>query len=87
MRGEALEAAFRRRLYRGEDGQRTRHQYLDDEWDGISESAAYREIDEWPLAKAISDVCERPASDSHVRALVDAPRHWRARPQKEEREE
>lgn len=72
MRGKALDAAFRRRLYRGEDGQRTRQQYLDDEWDGISESAAYREIGEWPLAKAISDVCERPAPDSHVRALVDA---------------
>ncbi|MEU9797192.1 hypothetical protein AB0E27_42800 [Streptomyces sparsogenes] len=71
MRGKALESAFRRRLYRGEDGQRTRQQYLDDEWDGISESAAYREIGEWPLAKAISDVCERPAPDSHVRALVD----------------
>lgn len=71
MRGKALDAAFRRRLYRGEDGQRTRQQYLDDEWDGISESAAYREIAEWPLAKAIGDLCERPAPDSHVRALVD----------------
>jgi hypothetical protein len=71
MRGKALESAFRRCLYRGEDGQRTRQQYLDDEWDGISESAAYREIGEWPLAKAISDTCERPAPDSHVRALVD----------------
>ncbi|MFH9677403.1 hypothetical protein ACH4L5_34765 [Streptomyces sp. NPDC017405] len=72
MRGKALEAAFRRRLYRGEDGQRTRQQYLDDEWDGISESAAYREIGEWQLVKAISDTWERPAPDSHVRALVDA---------------
>lgn len=71
MRGKALEAAFRRHLYRGEDGQRTRQQYLDDEWDGISESAAYREISEWPLAKAITDAFERPAPDSHVRALVD----------------
>lgn len=71
MRGKALDAAFRRRLYRGEDGQRTRQQYLDDEWDGISESAAYREIGEWPLAKAITDALERPAPDSHVRALVD----------------
>ncbi|MCX4581335.1 hypothetical protein OHB41_51245 [Streptomyces sp. NBC_01571] len=71
MRGKALDAAFRRRLFRGEDGQRTRQQYLDDEWDGISESAAYREIGEWPLAKAITDVLERPAPDSHVRALVD----------------
>ncbi|MFI0901031.1 hypothetical protein [Streptomyces sp. NPDC020983] len=63
---------------------RTRQQYLDDEWDGISESAAYLEIREWPLAKAIGDVCERPAPDSHVRALVDvadeqgqqAVAHW-----------
>ncbi|MFJ3883343.1 hypothetical protein ACIPW5_38585 [Streptomyces sp. NPDC090077] len=86
MRGKALEAAFRRRLFRGEDGQRTRQQYLDDEWDGISESAAYREIGEWPLARAISDMCERPAPDSHVRALVDvaeqqgheAVAHWYA---------
>ncbi|BBG20776.1 hypothetical protein RVR_P235 (plasmid) [Actinacidiphila reveromycinica] len=72
MRGKALESAFRRKLYRGEDGQRTRQQYLDDEWDGISESAAYREISEWPLAKEISDVWERPAPDSHIRALLGA---------------
>ncbi|MEU6603292.1 hypothetical protein [Streptomyces flaveolus] len=72
MRGKALDAAFRRHLYRGEDGQRTRQQYLNDEWDGISESAAYREIAEWPLAKTITDAFERPAPDSHVRALVDA---------------
>ncbi|GGZ30139.1 hypothetical protein CP967_00025 [Streptomyces nitrosporeus] len=71
MRGKALAVAFSRQLYRGEDGQRTRQEYLDDEWDGISESAAYREIGEWPVAKAISDACERPAPDSHVRALVD----------------
>ncbi|WP_146066276.1 hypothetical protein [Streptomyces sp. ZL-24] len=71
MRGKALAVAFSRRLYRGEDGQRTRQEYLDDEWDGISESAAYREIGEWPVAKAISDACERPAPDSHVRTLVD----------------
>ncbi len=50
MRGKALDAAFRRRLFRG-DGQHTRQQYLDDEWDGISESAAYLEIKEWPLAR------------------------------------
>ncbi|MGW2585405.1 hypothetical protein ACWCYZ_29505 [Streptomyces virginiae] len=71
MRGKALDAAFRRRLYRGEDGQRTRQQYLDEEWDGMSESAAYREIGEWPLAEAIADACEQPAPDSHVRALLD----------------
>ncbi|GHJ24438.1 hypothetical protein [Streptomyces albus] len=71
MRGKALEAAFRRRLYRGEDGTRTRQEYLDDEWDGISESAAYREIGEWRLAAQIADICERPAPDSHVRALVE----------------
>ncbi|MEW1552190.1 hypothetical protein [Streptomyces tsukubensis] len=83
MRGKALDAAFRRHLFRG-DGQRTRQEYLDAEWDGISESAAYREIGEWPLAKAISDAFERPAPDSHVRALVDvagaqgheAVAHW-----------
>ncbi|MFD5064527.1 hypothetical protein [Streptomyces sp. NPDC058394] len=86
MRGKALEATFRRRLFRGEDGTRTRQQYLDDEWDGLSESAAYREISEWPLAKEISDACERPAPDSHVRALLDvaeaqghkAVAHWYA---------
>ncbi|MFI7329657.1 hypothetical protein ACIBQ3_34090 [Streptomyces rubiginosohelvolus] len=71
LRGKALAVAFSRRLYRGEDGQRTRQEYLDDEWDGISESAAYREIGEWPVAKAISDACERPAPDSHVRNLVN----------------
>ncbi|MFD9684073.1 hypothetical protein ACFWAD_29675 [Rhodococcus sp. NPDC059969] len=71
MRGKALEAAFRRHLFRGEDGKRTRQEYLDDEWDGISESAAYREISEWPLAQEISATCERPAPDSHVRALLD----------------
>ncbi|ORT54200.1 hypothetical protein [Streptomyces sp. CB03238] len=70
MRGKSLEAAFKRRLYRGEDGQRTRQQYLDDEWDGISESAAYLEIKEWRLAAQIHETYEQPAPDSHVRALV-----------------
>ncbi|MGW4254142.1 hypothetical protein [Streptomyces californicus] len=72
LRGKALAVAFSRRLYRGETGQRTRQEYLDDEWDGISESAAYLEIREWPLAARIAAVCERPAPDSHVRALLDA---------------
>ncbi|MFI6143412.1 hypothetical protein ACIBCC_35125 [Streptomyces griseus] len=72
MRGKALDVAFSRRLYRGEDGQRTRQEYLDDEWDGMSESAAYLEIKEWPLAAQIADTFERPAPDSHVRALVAA---------------
>ncbi|MFG3399171.1 hypothetical protein [Streptomyces parvus] len=71
IRGKALAVAFSRRLYRGQAGTRTRQEYLDAEWDGISESAAYREIGEWPVAKAISDACERPAPDSHVRTLVD----------------
>ncbi|MGW9411996.1 hypothetical protein [Streptomyces diastaticus] len=70
MRGKALDSAFRRRLFRGEDGQRTRQQYLDAEWDGMSESAAYLEIREWPLAAQISATFGRPAPDSHVRALV-----------------
>lgn len=71
MRGKALEAAFRRRLYRGKSGTRTRQEYLDDEWDGISESAAYREIQEWRLAAQIAEVYGRPVADSHVRALAD----------------
>ncbi|MFI5635061.1 hypothetical protein ACIA8E_38100 [Streptomyces sp. NPDC051664] len=71
MRGKALEAAFRRRLYRGDDGERTRQEYLDEEWDGISESAAYLEIREWRLAERIAEVYGRPAADSHVRALID----------------
>ncbi|MGW5679215.1 hypothetical protein ACWEV4_29745 [Streptomyces sp. NPDC003860] len=70
IRGKALEAAFRRRLFRGEDGQRTRQEYLDDEWDGMSESAAYLEIGEWRLAAQIATEFGRPAPDSHVRALV-----------------
>ncbi|MEU8623198.1 hypothetical protein [Streptomyces sp. NPDC048623] len=86
MRGKALDAAFRRRLFRGEDGQRTRQQYLDAEWDGMSESAAYLEIKEWRLAAQIAATFERPAPDSHVRALVDvaeqqgheAVAHWYA---------
>ncbi|MGW1847712.1 hypothetical protein [Streptomyces sp. NPDC001966] len=69
MRGKALEAAFRRRLYRGENGERTRQEYLDDEWDGISESAAYRETGEWRLAAQIAEAYGRPVADSHVRAL------------------
>ncbi|MFF8618523.1 hypothetical protein [Streptomyces sp. NPDC015350] len=77
MRGKALEAAFRRRLYRG-DGERTRQEYLDDEWDGISESAAYREIQEWELAAQIAEAYGRPVAGSHVRALATAaPLHGR----------
>ncbi len=80
MRGKALDAAFRRRLFRGEDGQRTRQQYLDAEWDGMSESAAYLEIKEWPLAAQIAATFERPAPDSHVRALVDVAEAQGAEP-------
>ncbi|MFJ6015184.1 hypothetical protein [Streptomyces sp. NPDC092952] len=80
MRGKALAAAFSRRLFRGEDGTRTRQQYLDDEWDGMSETAAYREIAEWPLASLISELYERPAPDSHVRALVDVAQKHGAEP-------
>ncbi|MFF7852576.1 hypothetical protein ACFZDF_34055 [Streptomyces sp. NPDC007910] len=72
MRGKALEAAFRRRLYRGKDGTRSRQEYLDDEWGGMSETAAYREIQEWPLAAQICEAYGHPAADSHVRALVEA---------------
>ncbi|MFE5847572.1 hypothetical protein ACFQ7N_38735 [Streptomyces niveus] len=75
MRGKALEAAFRRRLFRGEDGRRTRQEYLNDEWDGISESAAYLEIKEWRLAAQIAETCDHPAPDSHVRALVEVAAH------------
>ena len=71
MRGKALAAAFRRHLYRGPDGTRTRQEYLNDEWDGMSESAAYLEIREWPLSEEISKRSDRPAPDSHVRALVE----------------
>lgn len=71
MRGKALAAAFSRHLYRGEDGARTRQEYLDAEWDGISETAAYREIAEWPLAEQIAQAYGRPVADSHVRALVE----------------
>lgn len=80
MRGKALEAVFRRRLYRGENGTRTRQEYLDDEWDGMSETAAYREIQEWPLAAQICEAYGRPAADSHVRALVDAAEKHGHRP-------
>lgn len=52
-------------------GQRGRPRRTIDEWDGISESAAYLEIREWRLAAQIAETCERPAPDSHVRALVD----------------
>ncbi|SCD62297.1 hypothetical protein GA0115246_103893 [Streptomyces sp. SolWspMP-sol7th] len=72
IRGKALDAALRRGLYRGEDGQRTRQQYLDDEWDGMSETAAYREAAAWPLAREISEAWGRPAPDSHVQALTEA---------------
>ncbi|WP_411078274.1 hypothetical protein [Streptomyces sp. cmx-10-25] len=69
MRGMALEAAFRRQLFRGEDGTRTRQEYLDAEWDGMSESAAYLEIGEWRLARQIAETYGRPVAASHVRAL------------------
>ncbi|MGW8769025.1 type II secretion system F family protein [Streptomyces sp. NPDC055815] len=72
MRGMALESAFRRRLFRGETGDRSRQEYLDVEWDGMSESAAYREIGEWRLAKRITEIYGRPVADSHVRALSEA---------------
>ncbi|MFF5924164.1 hypothetical protein ACFY8C_38440 [Streptomyces flavochromogenes] len=71
MRGMALEAAFRRQLFRGEDGTWTRQEYLDAEWDGMSEPAAYREIKEWRLARQIAETYGRPVANSHVRALLD----------------
>ncbi|MFD4392570.1 hypothetical protein [Streptomyces sp. NPDC058495] len=70
MRGKALAAVFSRRLYRGEEGTRTRQEYLDDEWDGLSETAAYREIEEWPLAAQIAATFGRAVPSTHVQALL-----------------
>ncbi|MGW2989767.1 hypothetical protein [Streptomyces goshikiensis] len=50
MRGKVLAATYRLAPVPGRGREHTRQEYLDDEWDGISEPAAYREISEWPLA-------------------------------------
>lgn len=67
MRGKALQAIQQRRLYR--EGGRTFAAYVEEEW-GLTESAAYQWIEEWPLAAEISKILERPPVRSHVRALV-----------------
>lgn len=75
MRGAILESINRRRLYRGESGERSFPEYLDQEWDGLSESGAYREIEEWRMGYAISQIWEGIVPSSHVRALLPLEAH------------
>ncbi|RFU83631.1 hypothetical protein DY218_27375 [Streptomyces triticagri] len=70
MRDKALEAAVRRRLYRGEDGTRTVEEYLDEEWAGISLSEADRRMREWRMKRAVAQIWARPVADSHARAML-----------------
>ncbi|MDQ8704885.1 hypothetical protein RCO28_20660 [Streptomyces sp. LHD-70] len=70
MRGAILESVNRRGLHRGESGERTWPEYLDQEWAGLSESQAYREIEEWRMGYAVSQIWEGIVADSHVRALL-----------------
>ncbi|MEJ8662300.1 hypothetical protein [Streptomyces sp. MS1.AVA.4] len=69
MLGRALEIVRRRRLYRG-DGSRTWSQYLAAEHDGMTEREARRLQEEWRLAKTVQDALGKPASASHVRAML-----------------
>ncbi|MEU5233977.1 hypothetical protein AB0G82_32585 [Streptomyces anulatus] len=68
MRGLALHAVRDRRLYRA--GGRTWIAYCEEI--GLSESEAHRLIQEYPLARAISQIWETPkiVAASHVRALL-----------------
>ncbi|MFC8124459.1 hypothetical protein [Streptomyces sp. NPDC057302] len=68
VRGKALDAINKGRLYR--EGGRTFVQYVEEEW-GIGKDDAYRLIAEWPLASAMSQICDKQPPASHVRALAD----------------
>ncbi|MFI1004918.1 hypothetical protein ACIP10_36060 [Streptomyces galbus] len=68
MLGYSLEVVRRRRLYRG-DGTRTWEQYLQQEHDGLSTSAADRLQKTWRLAQAVQKELGRPLPESHLHQL------------------
>ncbi len=69
MKGKAAHAVRDRRLYR--EGGRTWPQYCEEEI-GESESDVNRQIQEWPLAAAVSAIypAKKAVPASHVRALL-----------------
>ncbi|WP_414167115.1 hypothetical protein ACMATS_05775 [Streptoverticillium reticulum] len=69
MKGMALESCHRRKLYRGATGTRTWEEYLEEEWDGMSETEARRQMGEWKLSRAVHAHFGRPAPASHIRAI------------------
>ncbi|MEY9968549.1 hypothetical protein ABIA33_006633 [Streptacidiphilus sp. MAP12-16] len=67
LAGKALQAIRDAKLYRHTH---TRFEdYVTERWD-ISERAAYLMIEEWALAEQLNQVLGRPATASHVRALL-----------------
>ena len=67
MAGKALQTIRDARLYR-----RTHHRfedYVTERWE-ISERNAYLMIEEWPLAERLHQALGKPATASHIRALL-----------------
>ncbi|MGH3801826.1 MAG: hypothetical protein ACRDTD_17175 [Pseudonocardiaceae bacterium] len=69
MRGKAAHAVRSRRLYR-RDG-RLWPEYCEEVL-GESESEVNRRIQQWPLARAISQLWKQPTPASHLQALIPA---------------
>ncbi|SFF93207.1 hypothetical protein SAMN05216251_14012 [Actinacidiphila alni] len=71
LAGKALQVIRDARLYRQTH---TRfEQYVKERWD-MSVRAAYQLIEEWRLASELQDILGRPATPSHVRALLPVVR-------------
>lgn len=67
--GKALDLINRARLYRETHG--TFAAYLAGVW-GMSTTAAYRLIEQWPLAERMSPIGDSGPLESHVRAVLPA---------------
>ena len=67
LAGKALQAIRDGKLYR-----RTHHrfeEYVTERWE-IGERTAYQMIEEWPLAERLNQALGKPATASHIRALL-----------------
>ena len=67
LAGKALQSIRDRKLYRHTHA--TFEEYVQDRWE-MSERAAYQAIEEWPLAELVQQVLGKPATPSHIRALL-----------------
>ena len=67
LAGKALQTIRDGKLYR--QTHRTFEDYITEHWE-IGERTAYQMIEEWPLAERLNQALGKPATASHIRALL-----------------